>query len=75
MPRKPSKVFTDKELEIMQIVWEMGEATDIVCIRRLHAAERIAAHCRFVLHGNVHARCLFIAAIACGVNFLDRSRG
>ena len=27
MPRKPSKVFTDKELEIMQIVWEMGEAT------------------------------------------------
>jgi BlaI family penicillinase repressor len=27
MPRKPSKVFTDKELEIMQVVWEMGEAT------------------------------------------------
>jgi predicted transcriptional regulator len=27
MPRKPSKVFTDKELEIMRIVWEMGEAT------------------------------------------------
>lgn len=27
MPRKPSETFTDKELEIMQIVWESGEAT------------------------------------------------
>ena len=27
MPRKPSETFTDKELEIMQIVWELGEAT------------------------------------------------
>jgi predicted transcriptional regulator len=27
MPRKPSKTFTDKELEIMQIIWEMGEAS------------------------------------------------
>ncbi len=27
MPRKPSKGFTDKELEIMKIVWQMGEAT------------------------------------------------
>lgn len=27
MPRKPSNTFTDKELEIMQIVWELGEAT------------------------------------------------
>ncbi len=27
MPRKPSKTFTDKESEIMQILWEEGEAT------------------------------------------------
>ena len=27
MPRKPSQVFTDKELEIMKVVWQMGEAT------------------------------------------------
>lgn len=27
MPRKPSKTFTDKELEIMQAIWELGEAT------------------------------------------------
>lgn len=27
MPRKPSKTFTDKELEIMNVVWNLGEAT------------------------------------------------
>jgi len=27
MPRKPSKTFTDKELEIMRVVWERGEAS------------------------------------------------
>lgn len=27
MPRKPSNTFTDKELEIMGVVWELGEAT------------------------------------------------
>jgi len=27
MPRMPSKTFTDKELEIMRVVWERGEAT------------------------------------------------
>src|SRR5215470_15471358 len=27
MARKPSKGFTDRELEIMKIVWRMGEAT------------------------------------------------
>jgi BlaI family transcriptional regulator, penicillinase repressor len=27
MPRKPSKSFTDKELEIMQAIWDLGEAT------------------------------------------------
>lgn len=27
MPRKPSQTFTEKEMEIMQIVWELGEAT------------------------------------------------
>jgi BlaI family penicillinase repressor len=27
MPRKPSKTFTDKELEIMRVLWERGEAT------------------------------------------------
>ena len=27
MPRQPSKVFNDKELEIMKIVWHLGEAT------------------------------------------------
>ena len=26
MPRKPSKIFTDKEMEIMQAVWDLGEA-------------------------------------------------
>jgi BlaI family transcriptional regulator, penicillinase repressor len=27
MPRKQAKTFTDKELEIMQVIWELGEAT------------------------------------------------
>lgn len=27
MPRKPSQTFTDKELEIMQAIWDLGEAT------------------------------------------------
>jgi predicted transcriptional regulator len=27
MPRKPSKSFTDKELEIMRVIWKMGEAS------------------------------------------------
>jgi predicted transcriptional regulator len=27
MPRKPSEGFNDKELQIMKIVWELGEAT------------------------------------------------
>lgn len=27
MPRKPSITFTDKELEIMRVVWNSGEAT------------------------------------------------
>jgi BlaI family transcriptional regulator, penicillinase repressor len=27
MPRTPSKTFTDKELEIMRVIWEVGEAT------------------------------------------------
>jgi|SRR5215510_8097569 len=27
MPRVPAKTFTDKELEIMRVVWERGEAT------------------------------------------------
>jgi predicted transcriptional regulator len=27
MPRKPSKTFTDKELEIMRVVWELGNAS------------------------------------------------
>jgi BlaI family penicillinase repressor len=27
MPRKQVKTFTDKELEIMQVIWELGEAT------------------------------------------------
>lgn len=27
MPRKPSKTFTDKEVEIMRIIWDLSEAT------------------------------------------------
>src|SRR5215468_4029040 len=27
MARKPSRAFNDRELEIMKIVWQMGEAT------------------------------------------------
>jgi predicted transcriptional regulator len=27
MPRQPSKVFTDRELEIMRILWKLGEAS------------------------------------------------
>ncbi|HEX5080816.1 MAG TPA: BlaI/MecI/CopY family transcriptional regulator [Blastocatellia bacterium] len=27
MPREASKTFTDKELEIMRVIWERGEAT------------------------------------------------
>jgi len=27
MPRKPSKTFTDREMEIMRIIWELGEAS------------------------------------------------
>ncbi len=27
MPRQPSKTFTDKEIEIMRVVWKLGEAS------------------------------------------------
>ena len=27
MPRKPSKSFTDKELEIMRVIWRLGQAS------------------------------------------------
>ena len=27
MARKPSELFTDKELEIMKLIWQMGEVT------------------------------------------------
>ena len=27
MPRKASKIFTDKELEIMRVIWKIGEAS------------------------------------------------
>jgi BlaI family transcriptional regulator, penicillinase repressor len=27
MPRKPSKSFTDKELETMRVIWALGEAS------------------------------------------------
>lgn len=27
MPRKPSRTFTDRELEIMRIIWRLGEAS------------------------------------------------
>ncbi len=27
MPRKPSTTFTDKEMEIMRVIWHSGEAT------------------------------------------------
>lgn len=27
MPRAPAKTFTDKELEIMRVIWERGEAS------------------------------------------------
>ena len=27
MARKPSKTFTEKEIEIMRIIWDLGEAT------------------------------------------------
>jgi BlaI family transcriptional regulator, penicillinase repressor len=27
MPRQASKTFTDKELEIMRVIWDRGEAT------------------------------------------------
>src|SRR6185436_21024781 len=27
MPRQPSKTFTERELEIMRVVWKLGEAS------------------------------------------------
>ena len=27
MPRTPSKIFTDREMEIMRVIWELGEAS------------------------------------------------
>ena len=27
MPRKPSKTFTDREMEIMRVIWRLGEAS------------------------------------------------
>ena len=35
MPRKPSKVFTDKELEIMKVIWQVGEVSAREIQRRL----------------------------------------
>jgi BlaI family penicillinase repressor len=35
VPRKPSRTFTDRELEIMRIVWRLGEASAWEIQRRL----------------------------------------
>lgn len=45
MPREASKTFTDKELEIMQVVWDLGEAT----ARQIHEAVPGQAHYNSVL--------------------------
>ena len=39
MPRKPSKVFTEKELEIMKLIWQMGEVTVKEIQERLPGAQ------------------------------------
>lgn len=45
MPREASKTFTDKELEIMQVVWDLGEAT----ARQIQEAVPGQAHYNSVL--------------------------
>ena len=42
MPRQPSTIFTDKELEIMRVVWQLGEAT----------ARQIQSHLGGIRHYN-----------------------
>ncbi len=60
---------------ILRLERQMGHASDFLRIRRRYAAERIAAHRRFVLHGDVHARCLLVATLAGGIVFFDRPHG
>jgi predicted transcriptional regulator len=45
MPRTPTKTFTDKELEIMRVVWERGAAT----VREIQEALPGAPHYNSVL--------------------------
>ena len=45
MPRAVSKTFTDKELEIMRVVWDLGEAT----ARQIQEAVPGEAHYNSVL--------------------------
>jgi len=45
MPREVSKTFTDKELEIMRVVWDLGEAT----ARQIQEAVPGEAHYNSVL--------------------------
>jgi BlaI family transcriptional regulator, penicillinase repressor len=45
MARKPSKTFTDKEVEIMRIIWDLGEAT----AREIQARLADARHYNSVL--------------------------
>jgi predicted transcriptional regulator len=39
MPRKPSKSFTDRELEIMRLIWQFGEASARQIQERLPGAQ------------------------------------
>ena len=45
MPREASKTFTDKEMEIMRVVWDLGEAT----ARQIQEAVPGQAHYNSVL--------------------------
>ena len=50
----------------------MGDASDLVRIRRRHVGERITPHRRFSLHGEVNVWCVLLPAVASGIDRANR---
>lgn len=49
----------------------MGDASDIACLRNVHAAERIAPHRRIDLHERVDLWRVFLTAIVSSIHRFD----
>ena len=51
---------------------KMGDASDIACVRSIHAGERITPHRTFDLHARVHAGRVHLTATDSSISCFDR---